>query len=587
MSPVYKLTPLLVIFTFIIVVQCLGSENDPRSARLMQYLNEPHFGHNRHGPVPPAGLLQAARIRSRSDSLPLLSISPHKHPKDFALRSQQPATVQHIMRREQFGNYPLNDQHRRYQIDQNQPSRFAHIKDAPVLDVGKNQFPQYVSEQYLQNFKASPRFNGNVIMKDHKPVYAPIQQHAIPVQASQYLHYPKLFGQQGANFNIVPSQQTALQNPQFQQDPSSYAVHEESENQQKPLTNQAVNYRQAIPPVKESKEAQKYLHFMGTNEYFLPKRDPDYKKLDAEHDQQKQLNQYPLQHQHTPLQQQQPLLQHHHQHQPLQLQQPQQHLQPQQPQQHQLPLQHQHQSLHQNLHYKTASGPDNSVSSSYNEPIQVSDLFYQQDPAPANSAVVRGSYQAGQDVFVVKSDGNKAVKHVVSTPMSVQASTQTPPKSHHLTKSHKSYTPEPLRFEFTEQDAIRGSMKYTKSPQGNAYYYETVAQTPREPAKTPSPVLDVAKPIKEFSDDAEDSADTEIGKQPEAPQTPTVTSTATQDSAQDTESYCEKICANVYDENDEIICGSDGYMYTGETQLQCYSSCLNISVTIKSKGSCT
>lgn len=65
--------------------------------------------------------------------------------------------------------------------------------------------------------------------------------------------------------------------------------------------------------------------------------------------------------------------------------------------------------------------------------------------------------------------------------------------------------------------------------------------------------------------------------QPEAPLIPTVTSTTTQDSAQESESYCEKICANVYDENDEIICGSDGYMYTGETQLQCYSSCLNIS----------
>lgn len=44
----------------------------------------------------------------------------------------------------------------------------------------------------------------------------------------------------------------------------------------------------------------------------------------------------------------------------------------------------------------------------------------------------------------------------------------------------------------------------------------------------------------------------------------------------DNEAYCEKICANVYDENDEIVCGSDGYMYTGESQLECYSSCLNI-----------
>ncbi|XP_044317597.1 uncharacterized protein LOC108045157 [Drosophila rhopaloa] len=572
-----RLAPLLealILFVFLFNrVQC--DENGQRQARIMQFLSEPqpHFNHNR--PPPGPGLLP--RLRSRSDNLPLLSGSPNKF-----LRSPQPATVQHIMRREQLGgNYPANDQLRRYHFDQNQPGRFAHVKDAAVLDVGKNQFPpQYFSEQYIQNFKSSPRFNGNVIMKDQKPAYAPIQQHAIPVQASQYLHYPKVFGQQGASFSVVPSQQTALQNNQFPQDLNSYSVYEESENQPKQgiNINQGVNYRQAVPPAKESKEAQDYLQFMSTNEYFLPKRDPDFKKMDAERDQQKQLNQYPQQYNQLNQQQQ------------LQQQQPQQHQQlqhQQQPQQHQQQPQ-QHQPQKQHFPYKTG-GLDNSVSSSYNEPIQVSDLFYQQDPAPANSAVVRGSYQAGQDVFVVKSDGNKAVKHVVSTPMSVQTSTQTPPKTHHLAKSHKSFTPEPLRFEFTEQDAIRGSMKYTQSPstQANQYYYETVAQTAHEPAKAPGPILQLSKPIKEYSDDPEDSADTETGKQEEDPKVPTGTSPATPDNPKDTESYCEKVCANVYDENDEIICGSDGYMYTGETQLQCYSTCLNISVTIKSKGSCS
>ncbi|XP_017042440.1 ataxin-2 homolog [Drosophila ficusphila] len=560
---VIQSTPL---FGALVLSICLFSQvqcdvNDPRQARIMQFLSEPqpHFNHNR---PPGPGLLP--RIRSRSDNVPHLSGNPNKF-----LRSPQPATVQHIMRREHLGNFPANDQHRRYHFDQNQAGRFAHVKDTPVLDVGKNQFPpQYPSEQYIQNFKSSPRFNGNVIMKDQKPVYAPIQQHAIPVQASQYLHYPKLFGQQGASFSVVPSQQTALQNSQFPQDPNSYSVYEDSDNLPKQGLSQGVNFRQAVPPAKESKEAQEYLQFMSTNEYFLPKRDPDYKKLDAERDQQKQPHhQYPLQYNQQ------------HQQQPQQLQLQQLQLQQQRPQQHQQPLK-------QHVPYKTG-GLDNSASSSYNEPIQVSDLFYQQDPAPANAAVVRGSYQAGQDVFVVKSDGNKAVKHVVSTPMSVQTSTQTPPKSQHLAKSHKSFTPEPLRFEFTEQDAIRGSMKYTQSPLANQYYYETVAQSVREPAKASAPILELSKPIKEYSDDPEDSADTEGGKQQEEPKVPNGISSSPPDDPKDTESYCEKICANVYDENDEIICGSDGYMYTGETQLQCYSSCLNISVTIKSKGSCS
>lgn len=484
-----KLAPILEALVLIVVlinqVQC--GENDMRQARIRQFLseNQPlaqhHIKHNR-----PPGPGQLPRIRSRSDNLAMLSGGSNKF-----LRSPQPATAQHIMRREQFGNFPANDQLRRYQFDQSQQGRFAHVKDTPVLDVGKNQFPlQYVSEQYIQNFKSSPRFNGNVIMKDTKPVYAPIQQHAIPVQASQYLHYPKLFGQQGSpSFSVVPTQQTALQNSQFPQDPNSYSVYEDTDIPAK----QAVNFRQAVPPPKESREAQDYLQFMSTNEYFLPKRDPDFKKLDAERDQQKLLHQYPQQYRQ---QQQQQLYQ----------QQQQQHQQPQ----HQQPQQQQ--ALQQHVPYKTA-GLDNSVSSSYNEPIQVSDLFYQQDPAPANSAVVRGSYQAGQDVFVVKSDGNKAVKHVVSTPMAVQTTTQSPSKSQHLAKTHKSFTPEPLRFEFTEQDAIRGSMKYTQAPQANQYYYETVAQAPREPAKSPAPKIELSKPIKEYTDDPEDSSDTESGKQ--------------------------------------------------------------------------
>lgn len=44
----------------------------------------------------------------------------------------------------------------------------------------------------------------------------------------------------------------------------------------------------------------------------------------------------------------------------------------------------------------------------------------------------------------------------------------------------------------------------------------------------------------------------------------------------DTEEYCEGICATVEDEQEEILCGSDGYMYTSEAQLECYASCLHI-----------
>lgn len=59
--------------------------------------------------------------------------------------------------------------------------------------------------------------------------------------------------------------------------------------------------------------------------------------------------------------------------------------------------------------------------------------------------------------------------------------------------------------------------------------------------------------------------------------TSTSSTTETPPSEQtDTEDYCERICAIVEDEHEEIVCGSDGYMYTSEAQMECYASCLHI-----------
>ena len=43
---------------------------------------------------------------------------------------------------------------------------------------------------------------------------------------------------------------------------------------------------------------------------------------------------------------------------------------------------------------------------------------------------------------------------------------------------------------------------------------------------------------------------------------------------EDQEDYCERTCSTI--DGDEVVCGSDGYMYTSEAQLECYSSCLHI-----------
>ncbi|XP_030572925.1 putative uncharacterized protein DDB_G0291608 [Drosophila novamexicana] len=507
-----------------------------RSARLMQFLREPQPKFNPHRR---AGPVQITRVRTGADSL---------HPPP-AWRPPLPPPVlagQQLMRREFNGNWPYNGG--------NSATRFAHSKDAaPVLDVGKSQFYRpkeaaqynYQANQYTQNFKASPHYNEQTKF----PGYAPIQQYAIPVESTKYLaNYGDSAGKPAAN--------------QLGQAPAanSYAVYEDADSAAKNAAQFGGSYQQsaAIAPQKLSKEAESYLHFMSTNDYFLPKREPNYKQQDADRDQISY--------------QQQKLLQ--------QQQQQQQHLQQQQQQQH---LQQQQQHLQQQQQQQQQQLLDSSVSSSFNKPLRVSDLFYQQDPAPANSAVVRGSYQAGQNAFVVKSDGNKSVKHIVSTSLTPRT-TQVPPAStysHVWHSAHKTETPEPLRFEFTERDAIRGSASYTNAPQGHKLYYETHTSSPHVPTVSVTPsISEGLKSVKEVVGESKESHEYRPQEQEPVPIQPV------ESPPKDNEAYCEKICANVYDENDEIVCGSDGYMYTGESQLECYSSCLNIEVSIKSKGSC-
>ncbi|XP_062136299.1 uncharacterized protein LOC133845755 [Drosophila sulfurigaster albostrigata] len=558
--PTLTVTVILIILGCLLLsVEGLNLELSPstaaRSARLMRFLTDPATI-NRRANAPG----QFARVRPSVENV---------HPP----AGWRPPPGPQLIRREFNNNFPNG-------------GRFAHAKDAAVLDIGKSQFyrPKEIQQynhqpnQYTQNFKASPHFNGVAIKSEVNkfPNYAPIQQHAIPVEANKYLAYKQgqvqgqgqgqghgqghsqglglsqgqvqSFGQAAAYADVATKQ--ALQYNQFGQAQNSYAVYEDAENAAKAAANFGQNYQQSQPavPPKLTKAAEEYLHFMSTNEYFLPRHEPNYKQLDVERDQIK------YQHQQQKLIQKEPQAQ---------------------PQLHHL--------------------PDTSASSSYNKPLRAADLFYQQDPAPGNLAVVRGSYQAGQNSFVVKSDGNKSVKHILSTSLASkptqpqpapQPKAQTPPVTYsHVW--HKTEKPEPLRFEFTEHDAIKGSASYTNAPQGQKFYYETHPSTPHIPTVSAAPIIENVKPVQEVPVIAKDNNEyanknAEVQSNPQPAVTPDPAELES-----DKEAYCEKICANVYDENDEIVCGSDGYMYTGESQLECYSSCLNIEVSIKSKGSCS
>ncbi|KAI9588769.1 hypothetical protein GQX74_004614 [Glossina fuscipes] len=167
-----------------------------------------------------------------------------------------------------------------------------------------------------------------------------------------------------------------------------------------------------------------------------------------------------------------------------------------------------------------------------------------------------------------------------------------------------SRTPEPMRFEFTEQDAIINGATYTHAPKQQLKYKAILkAVSPRSPPAVESSTTATtlrtggyneipSEHTHNDSDDPEDDDDMQgeylnvYGRQPLVGITSSTTEHA-QNDQKDTEEYCERICAIVDDEHEEIVCGSDGYMYTSEAQMECYASCLHIDVTILSKGSCT
>uniref|UniRef100_A0A1I8P304 Kazal-like domain-containing protein n=1 Tax=Stomoxys calcitrans TaxID=35570 RepID=A0A1I8P304_STOCA len=391
-----------------------------------------------------------------------------------------------------------------------------------------------------------------------------------------------------------------------------YSVYEEND-----MTELQNNDYQTAQFESLEREAQEYLRFMNTNEYFLPKRDPNYKKIDEENDRRQQYN----------LQQQQ--------HQQLQLQQ-------QQQQQHQQPyhqrvqnspeaLQHQHQ-IHYGQQKVESSAAASTTSQHYQDPIQVSKLFYQDEKnghqqGSGPSTVVRTSYQTGYNAnqIVVSSQDNKVSKYLGSSQKSITVPTQSPVSVNNVYSQvrqspQNSRTPEPLRFEFTERDALVGGFAFTNAPKPHLKYKAVDTPiTPKLPeVVNPAPttarsVLATTlrsstyqsgiKPVVEIEDDPEDGDDMQhagthlYGRQPlqnkqkisstTGANATSSTTEAPPNEQKDTEDYCERICAIVEDEHEEIVCGSDGYMYTSEAQMECYASCLHIDITIQGKGSCT
>ncbi|XP_004519170.1 altered inheritance of mitochondria protein 3 [Ceratitis capitata] len=624
--------------------------NNTRYSRLMKILQDPKTLTAKHYRA------AAQRVMARADNLPASGM-PYRRPPPHALVPSQQKVRPPLMRRIQDGspprfNYeapkvPLSHLPSKGPVAFNagkvtvyrppfpfaQPQSQVHPNILIPQSTAVAQSPKHKPSQYQEeyNFRASPSFNGKAIVRPlvepHDPNYRQhmkelqqysgkvqhtIQQYPIPQQQQlqshqhQHQHFPNLHQSKQESHNRPPTFHYEMQRPyeepvlhphvkhnQPLPNRAGYAVYENNElSEEEPPYSQPHAHYPPTPRVEElsqyqslrqqaqqtdseaaaAQEAEEYIKFMNSNDYFLPKHEPNYKQLDKQQTQHQQPRE--------------------------QLQQPSHALYPQ-AEKYTHPAQY---SKPSTANGAAASGTASAASTNYlNQPIQVSQLFYQEDPVPA---IVRGSYQTGSNLFVVNSDGNKAVKHVVPPPSTRAPTTLAPAYSKVRYNTLRNRTPEPLRFEFTEHDAVHSA--YTNSPppsfgdDSDQFLYRTASAAVGSTSTTPDFRTSITNKYvtvtPSSADDPEDDEDVQIAssdfygrvqlRQPTSSNVSSVPTPPAPVEQKDTEDYCERICANIQDDDEEIVCGSDGYMYTSESQMECYATCLHIDVTVQSKGSC-
>ncbi|TMW51885.1 hypothetical protein DOY81_003014 [Sarcophaga bullata] len=531
-----------------------------------------------------------------------------------SVKQQQQQQKPTIAKYPDFKQYPIPDQEKMQKYNEQHEKYLQQQKyltpQNPYYQMQQAQIQQQQKQQTQSQTQSQPQPYPPSLLHQELPAQTQQQQHTT-YGGQQHSYLPQSHQQQQQHQQQL--QQASIPIPIHDAAPGNqlqtiafpsaatvphkmYSVYEEND-----MTELQNNNYQTAAYHSLDKDAQEYLRFMNTNEYFLPKKDPNYKQIDEETDRRQQYKGYEPLHQNNqnqigPVYQQ---------------------LQQQQPIQAAL--------YSNNLYGSEATGlAANSIST--NAGIPISQLYYQQEPsASSSSTVVRTSYQAGynQNQFVVNTQDKQVATYTVpqtaaSTPSSVYATTPSPVYSYARHSSAGNRTPEPLRFEFTERDAMVGGVAYTHAPQEqlryNSLVYNSVTPIMADVESSTistlhsgyyssthkyanskggiKPVVENDEDDPEDGDDMEEAGNNLYGRQPvansDSNSNKQSSTTVTPPSEQkDTEEYCERICAIVEDENEEIVCGSDGYMYTSEAQMECYASCLHIDVTIQGKGSCS
>ena len=409
------------------------------------------------------------------------------YPKYVKPQQQSANAVANLAKQQQP---PQHQQQQQQQQQKPQITKYPDFKQYPIPDQEKMQKYNEQHEKYLQQQKYLTPQNPYYQMQQAQIQQQKQQtQHQTQSQSQSQSHPPSLLHQElpaqtqqhqhtaygGQQHSYLPQshqqqlQQASIPIPIHDAAPGNqlqtiafpsaatvphkmYSVYEEND-----MTELQNNNYQTADYHSLDKDAQEYLRFMNTNEYFLPKKDPNYKQIDEETDRRQQYKGYEPLHQNNQ-NQIGPVYQQLQQQQPIQA------------------------ALYSNNLYgsETSGLAANTINT--NAGIPVSQLYYQQEPsASSSSTVVRTSYQAGynQNQFVVNTQDKQVASYTVppiaaTTSSSVYATTPSPVYSYARHSSTGSRTPEPLRFEFTERDAMVGGVAYTHAPQGQLRYNSLV-----------------------------------------------------------------------------------------------------------------
>ncbi|KAL5293288.1 hypothetical protein ACFFRR_011827 [Megaselia abdita] len=487
-----------------------GTVREARQIRFVSYDN----GRPKFGPGPPQRIMP----RIGNNGMQKFNNHPPGLPPNMMIRRRvQSLPTSMIMK----GKNPRINMPKPHNIVNSRPQVVKpYPRGPPPKQFFPAKLPSFSKAQVSaaeNKFKASVPFNGNVIVKaapppssssDYKyetPAANSIRPNGLQsekgysvyevtddlTQQKPVFNFPKAQPQQPQQV-IVPQPTSSLQS-QYQFYQSNQQQQQQQQMQQKHHQQQS-QYHQTNKQVSTD-EAKRYMSFMGSNQYFLPKSEPDYRKMPTASPSE-EVKFYDIRKQQlktvVPTT---PVL----------------------------------------TYYNTQT--ESSSNAKFNYPVH----YYTDEGVSGNGGNSKSNFKS----------------------------------------------PPPERFEFTENDAIHGT--YTSSPVLKTYEseQEEIFNNLNRRHSQDQDQEDKEDDMEDYEESDPSYSRVKIDNKKTDSEVSSSEPVKTDAKTEDTEDYCERICSNVHDDDEQVICGSDGYMYTSEAQLECYSSCLHIEVTIQGKGSCS